>query len=383
MKREDWEKYESRIERNTHRLLDLLDKCKPVSKTIRNPEVRGQPSEGSKPSIHNSELITHNSSKHHSEFEIRNSDEVSSNSKFVTRNSSDATEHSQRATFFCLGWVAERYPHLIKEIHSRGHEIASHGYEHHVITAMSPEEFCDDIRRSKAFLEDLIGQKVFGHRAPSFSITQKTLWALEILAEEGFLYDSSIFPIHHDLYGIPNAPRHPFIIDFSDGDIPSQFKNPKYLTPLPSTLNPTRCPLDAIRSTSPSPYTFRLMHKNSLIEFPLSTFKFFGQNIPVSGGGYFRAFPLRFTRWVLRRIQKEDSLPFILYIHPWEIDPGQPRLNGISYKSRFRHYMNLDKTEDRLIRLLQESALSSFRDFINSHVVNLNKIMGAKHNYPF
>lgn len=352
VKREDWTKYESRIERNTHRLLEILENCHPPHKN-------------------------ESSQIHHSELSIQHSEER-------IHNSALSTQHCQKATFFCLGWVAKHYPRLITEIHARGHEIACHSYDHRVITAISPEKFREDVRRSKEILEDLTGDTVLGYRAPSFSITDDTLWALEILAEEGFLYDSSIFPIHHDRYGIPNAPRHPFLIDFNDSDIPSQLKNPRYLTPVTSTLNATRSTsptpsiVNPIRSTSPvpstnpSPCSFHLMPQDFLFEFPLSTFKFFGQNIPISGGGYFRAFPLGFTRWVLRRIQSEDSTPFIVYIHPWEIDPDQPKVGGISYKSRFRHYINIDKTEGRLISLLQETAFSSFRDF-------LNEVIGVHH----
>jgi polysaccharide deacetylase family protein (PEP-CTERM system associated) len=304
--REDWKQYESRIERNTYHLLEILD---------------------------------------------------------------NAQIPSPSATFFCLGWVAEQFPHLIKTIHSRGHEIASHGYNHRVITSMSHEEFREDVRRTKAILEDLIGEKILGYRAPSYSITRRTLWALEILAEEGYLYDSSIFPIHHDRYGIPDAPRYPFYIEFGDADILSQLKAPKYLNKISRSD-------DAVRgkksnSDMKTPVALYSMTDNFFVEFPISTLRIFGYNFPIGGGGYFRLFPIQFTLWALRQIQREDGVPFVFYIHPWEIDPVQPGVPGVSLISRFRHYVNIRKSEGRLKKLLQEIRFSSFCRILEALNVNL------------
>ena len=316
--RENWVHYPSRIERNTYDLLDILNEyqCNKPNKLhkLNQPDKPDQPKEPHNP-------IT--------------------------------------ATFFCLGWVAERFPQLIKEIHFQGHEIASHGYNHRMITSMSHEEFREDVRKSKAILEDLIGERIFGYRAPSYSITRQTLWALEILAEEGYLYDSSIFPIHHDRYGIPDAPRNPFYIKFGDADILSQLKTPKYLNKIIRS--------DVIRgeesnsdTKDPEPYAFYPMPGNFFIEFPISTLRFFGLNIPIVGGGYFRFFPLWFTLWAVRRVPLNDNAPLIFYIHPWEIDPVQPKVHGISLISRFRHYSNIKKTEGRLKKLLRVIPFSSF-----------------------
>ena len=297
IKREDWHRCDSRIEKSTRRLLDLLDSA-----------------------------------------------------------SSPLSGAGIGATFFCLGWVAERFPHLIREIHSRGHEIASHGYDHRRICSMTPKSFREDVRRSKAILEDLTGAKVSGYRAPSYSITRKTLWALDILAEEGFQYDSSIFPVHHDNYGIPEAPRSPCIVRCGSREI---------------TLEPL-APNGShgfSHSTSPSDDAFlRTPGTRALLEFPLSTLRFFGQNLPVAGGGYFRFFPLHATLWAIRHINRKDGLPVIFYLHPWEIDPGQPRVRGIGAKSRFRHYLNLDRTEDRLKILLRTVEFSSFGNYIEQHI---------------
>jgi polysaccharide deacetylase family protein (PEP-CTERM system associated) len=218
-------------------------------------------------------------------------------------------ERSIRGTFFVLGWIAERHPALVKQIAAAGHEIASHGYSHQLIYAQSREDFYAETVRSKSVLEDLSGQAVIGYRAASFSITRRSLWALDVLAELGFLYDSSIFPIRHDLYGIPGASADP-------GPV-----------------------------TAPSGAT--------LIEFPMSAARFFGVKVPVSGGGYFRLLPYAVTRHGLRQINDSRDLPFTFYLHPWEIDPGQPRVE-VGWLSRFRHYTNLDRCEARLRRLLGE-----------------------------
>jgi polysaccharide deacetylase family protein (PEP-CTERM system associated) len=220
-----------------------------------------------------------------------------------------------QGTFFILGWVAERYPGLVREIVARGHEPACHSYWHRLIYKLDREEFAADTRRAKDVIEQAAGEPVFGYRAPSYSITMQSLWALEVLAEAGFTYDSSIFPIRHDVYGIPNAPRMPFLVTTKAGPI---------------------------------------------VEFPITTFRMVGeQNLPVGGGGYLRILPFWYTRLGYRRARAE-KLPVIAYIHPWEVDPHQPRIRG-RRKSQLRHYTNLAKTLDRLRRLLALGDFSSFR----------------------
>ena len=213
-----------------------------------------------------------------------------------------------RATFFVLGWVADRHPDLVKRIAAAGHEIASHGYGHRLVYEQAPAEFREDVRRAKDILESAAGLPVAGYRAPSFSITTRSLWALDVLAEEGYRYDASIFPIRHDRYGIPDAPRHPHI---------------------------------------------RTLATASMIEVPGSTIRVGPVNLPVAGGGYFRILPYGWTRWGIARLNRLESRPAVFYLHPWEIDPGQPRLPA-SRLGRFRHYRNLDRTEDRLRRLLTD-----------------------------
>jgi polysaccharide deacetylase family protein (PEP-CTERM system associated) len=217
-------------------------------------------------------------------------------------------------TFFILGWVAERYPALVREIVSRGHEPACHSYWHRLIYKLSPAEFREDTIRAKDVIEQAAGMPVSGYRAPSYSITSCFLWALDALAEAGFRYDSSIFPIQHDIYGIPDAPRLPFRVETPSGE---------------------------------------------LVEYPITTFKLGSRNMPVGGGGYLRIFPFWYTRMGFRRVAAENA-PLIVYIHPWEVDPEQPRLAG-RLKSRLRHYTNLSKTQSRLSRLLQMGEFSSFR----------------------
>jgi polysaccharide deacetylase family protein (PEP-CTERM system associated) len=214
-------------------------------------------------------------------------------------------EKDVKATHFVLGWVAERFPDLIREIDSRGHEIASHGYSHQLVYTQSRDQFEKETRDSKNLLEDIIGRPVNGYRAASYSITRKSLWALDVLAELGFKYDSSIFPITHDRYGITGSPEFPHVLE----------------TPA----------------------------KHSLVEYPLSTYRFLGQNIPIAGGGYFRLYPYWLSRFFFRSINK-SSAPFVFYFHPWEIDPEQPRVEA-SLFSKFRHYNNLDKTQRRLTSL--------------------------------
>lgn len=210
-----------------------------------------------------------------------------------------------RATFFLLGWIAQRSPALVRDIHAAGHEIACHGENHQVIYRQSRDLFHAETRDAKARLEDLTGAPVLGYRAATYSIRRDTLWALDVLGELGFRYDSSIFPVHHDLYGIPDAPRFPY-------------------RPGPGTL----------------------------LEVPITTVNAFGQRLPCGGGGYFRLLPYWLFRAGLRRVNAHDAQPAVFYCHPWEIDPDQPRVAGLSLKSRFRHYTNLARMEGRLRRLL-------------------------------
>ncbi|BAV34028.1 polysaccharide deacetylase [Sulfuricaulis limicola] len=222
-----------------------------------------------------------------------------------------------RATFFVLGWVAERYPQLVKDIAASGHEIACHGYSHSLVYEQTPEVFYEETRRSKILLEEITGSAVIGYRAASYSIVRETLWALDILVELGFAYDSSIFPVRHDRYGIPDAARIPH----------------RLLTP----------------------------NKKDIVEWPLSTANVFGYRLPVAGGGYFRLLPYWLTHWGLASINRNEQRPFIFYLHPWEIDPEQPRVSA-SWLSRFRHYTNLEKCEERLQRLLGEFRFGTARD---------------------
>jgi polysaccharide deacetylase family protein (PEP-CTERM system associated) len=215
--------------------------------------------------------------------------------------------HDVRATFFVLGWVAERYPNIVRELHAAGHEIACHGLSHEVIYRQTPAVFREETIRAKALLEDLIGGPVRGYRAATYSIVRETLWALDVLADLGFEYDSSIFPVRHDLYGIPDAPRVPYRVA-----------------------------------------------AGRMLEVPLTTVDIAGQRLPCGGGGYFRLLPYSLFKWALRRVNERDQTPAIFYSHPWEIDPGQPRIAGASLKSRFRHYINLEHTEARLHRLLRD-----------------------------
>jgi polysaccharide deacetylase family protein (PEP-CTERM system associated) len=231
-------------------------------------------------------------------------------------------ERDTRATFFVLGWIAVHHASLVKRIAAAGHEIASHGFSHQLIYTQSPEEFRQETRHSKELLEDLVGKAVVGYRAASFSITPQSLWALDVLLDLGFQYDSSVFPIHHDRYGIPGAAEEP-------GPI-----------------------------TAPSGRT--------IVEFPLAAATFGSARIPVSGGGYFRLLPYGLTRWGLRQINERKGRPFVFYLHPWEIDPGQPRIQ-VGWFSRFRHYTNLDRCEERLQRLLSDFAFASLADVLRTH----------------
>ena len=227
-----------------------------------------------------------------------------------------------KGTFFILGWVAERYPSLVREIVARGHEPACHSYWHRLIYKLTPQEFREDTIRAKNTIEQAAGRRINGYRAPSYSITRISLWAFDILAENGFTYDSSIFPIRHDIYGIPEASR-----------VPS-----RYVTP-----------------------------SGPIVEYPLPTFQFMGNlNFPVGGGGYLRIFPFWYTLLGLKRC-REDGLAVVVYIHPWEVDPEQPRLPG-RLTSRLRHYTNLGKTSTRLRKLFQ---LGPFSSFEQSGLLNL------------
>lgn len=213
------------------------------------------------------------------------------------------------ATFFVLGWVAERHPALVREIASLGHEIACHGYGHRMIQHLSRLQFAEDVGRAKKALEDACGAAVVGYRAPTFSVMRETLWSLEVLCEAGFRYDSSIFPIAHDRYGIRNAPRFP--------------------------------------------HRIRAGEAGELVEFPMSTLTVLGRRVPVAGGGYFRLLPYRLTRWAIQRLNEREGQPAMVYLHPWEIDPDQPRL-PVGWLTRARHLLNVDRTEARLARLLED-----------------------------
>lgn len=238
---EDWDTFESRVERNTQRILDLFDAAGTTS------------------------------------------------------------------TFFVLGWVAERHPQLVKEIARRGHEVACHGYSHRLVYEQAPEVFREETARAKAVLENLVQAPVLGYRAASYSIVQRSIWALDILIEQGFAYDSSIFPVRHDRYGMPDAGREPHV--------------------------------------------WRTANSGTIVEFPLTTKEILNYRLPVSGGGYFRIFPYAVTDWALSSINRHERRPFIFYLHPWEVDPGQPRIEA-SWLSRFRHYHNLHQCEHRLQQLI-------------------------------
>ncbi|HZS05719.1 MAG TPA: XrtA system polysaccharide deacetylase [Blastocatellia bacterium] len=252
VRREDWPQWESRVERNTHRLLDLF------------------------------------------------------------------ASHNVSGTFFTLGWIAERHPALMREVAAAGHEVACHGYEHRLIYRQSPDEFRRDLRRARNILEDVIGAPVGGYRAPSYSITDQSLWALDILIEEGFRYDSSIFPIHHDRYGMPEAERFPHVIRRDAGEI---------------------------------------------VEFPPSTVKLLGLNWPMSGGGYFRLLPYTVFSRGLRHINERENQAAIFFIHPWEVDAGQPVVPGTRLNI-LRHRLNLHRTLPRLERLLGDFRFAPVREVL-------------------
>lgn len=237
-------------------------------------------------------------------------------------------EHQTKATFFTLGWVAERSPALIRRIRDAGHEIASHGYSHQLIYTQTPEVFREETRKSKTVLEDITGNAVTGYRAASYSITSKSRWALDILYEEGFTWDSSIFPVHHDRYGMPGTPHEPYLLQTPNG--------------------------------------------GTLTEFPLSTCPIGQYRLPIAGGGYFRLFPYGLSRWGLGKINKAGQ-PFIFFLHPWEIDTEQPRLKVKAF-SRFRHYNNLDKCMGRLERLLGDFRFGSVSDVLAGTAISTDAV---------
>jgi polysaccharide deacetylase family protein (PEP-CTERM system associated) len=214
--------------------------------------------------------------------------------------------HGAHATFFMLGWIAQRYPAMVRRIAAAGHELASHGTEHRRASDQTQAEFLADIRHAKDLLEALIGTPVRGYRAPSFSVGPANQWAFESIAQAGYTYSSSVYPIRHDHYGAPTSPRFPHEV------VPG------------------------------------------LLELPVATVRMLNTNWPAGGGGYFRLLPYRVSQWSLDRIHRQDGRPAMFYFHPWEIDPGQPRVAGVSAKTRFRHYLNLDRMQHRLDRLLHD-----------------------------
>lgn len=221
-----------------------------------------------------------------------------------------------KTTFFCLGWIAQRHPEIIRRIHKQGHEIACHGYAHQVIYQQDHAKFRDDVSKAKGILEDLTGERVIGYRAPTYSITETTLWALRILEDLGFLYDSSIFPIYHDTYGIPDAPRFPHRIPDS-----------------------------------------------SLVEFPISTLKLGPVNIPIAGGGYFRLLPYTLIKMGLKALMSSNK-PFVFYIHPWELNPDTPRVHGMDMRSRFRTYVGINSSFRRFSKLIRDFPFAPVRDVL-------------------
>lgn len=225
-------------------------------------------------------------------------------------------QHQVKATFFTLGWVAERYPEIVKRVVSEGHELASHGYEHIRVTEQTPEQFRADIKKTKQILEDLGGQSIVGYRAASYSIGAKNLWALQVLEEEGHLYSSSIYPVKHDLYGMPAAPR----------------------------------------------FMFQPDNTRNIFEIPITTLQILNKNMPCGGGGFFRLYPYLLSKLAYKYLNSNENQPGIFYFHPWEIDPEQPRQQNLPFKSRFRHYLNLDRVENRLNNLLNDFAWDTMQN---------------------
>ncbi len=212
-----------------------------------------------------------------------------------------------KATFFVLGCVAERHPQVVRNIVSSGHEVASHGYDHIRVRQQTADQFRDDVLRTKSKLEEISGEPVLGYRAASFSIGEDTPWAHDVLQETGHQYSSSVYPIRHDHYGSPDTPRFPYLV-----------------------------------------------RQGGLLEIPLTTIRLFGRNVPSAGGGYFRLLPLAYSKWAYRRVNRAERMPAVFYMHPWEIDPDQPRVEGVPLKTRFRHYVNLSRFAGRLEGILRE-----------------------------
>ena len=392
---EDWDKFECRIERNTDSLLEILNEV-----------------------ADNSKFTIQNSKSNHS----------------ITHSPNNSFTQKVQGTFFVLGWIAERYPELVRRIQKEGHEIACHGHSHKLIYTQTRDEFRQDVKKAKSILENIIGGEVIGYRAPSYSITHKSQWAFEVLAEEGFKYDSSVFPIHHDFYGLPEAPRFPFIVSLNGNnnfefsmlscelkttqnskretqssriainDSKTHLLNyssfevlePEHRSTAPlnnslthSLINPSSddsapqhgstAALNNLLNQSPNnsiPNHSKLNIQNSklnvqkstfIIEFPISTVKVLGTNVPISGGGYFRLFSYSLIKRGLRSINQREHKPFIFYIHPWELDFEQPRIKEGSLKSRFRHYVNLDKTEVRFKKLLSDFQFSTIRQLLTQN----------------
>lgn len=229
--------------------------------------------------------------------------------------------HDAKGTFFFVGWVAERFPGLVRDVASRGHEIACHSYWHRMVYSLTPAEFREDTRRAKTIIEDAAGAQVLGYRAPSWSITKSCIWALDILAEEGFKYDSSIYPIHHDLYGVPGARRFPYTHECAEG--------------------------------------------RKLREYPPATLRWMGTNFPVAGGGYLRILPSFYTGFAFRVFEKKYGERVVVYLHPWEVDPEQPRIRG-KLKSRFRHYTRLSAMAGNVSQVLQRHKFERFCDVLEA-----------------
>jgi polysaccharide deacetylase family protein (PEP-CTERM system associated) len=246
---------------------------------------------------------------------------VERNTEHVLRILDDS---GTKGTFFVLGWVAERFPSLVPRIVSQGHEVGCHGYEHRRIRVQGPERYREDLRRSRDIVASQAGCSVTSYRAPSFSVVSETLWALDMLLEEGFTLDSSIFPVRHDLYGVPDAPRFP--------------------------------------------HRLRTPGGGSIQEFPASTLRVGSSNIGIAGGGYLRILPYAVTQYAIRRINEVERQPAMVYFHPWEVDPEQPRIRGASLKSRLRHYTNLSRMEGKLRRLLRDFRFGPIRQVLRDPV---------------
>jgi polysaccharide deacetylase family protein (PEP-CTERM system associated) len=230
-------------------------------------------------------------------------------------------EFGVKGTFFILTWNAERYPEVVRQIHAAGHEVASHGYAHRIVYEQTPEQFRADVARAKHTLEDLTGEAVLGYRAPSFSFTAKSQWGPDVLLDLGFAYDSSVFPVKDSLYGMPDAERFPYVIREKDG--------------------------------------------RRLVEFPITTTEIFGRNLPLGGGGYLRLLPYVYMKWGMRRVNRAEGKGTVVYIHPWEIDPGQPRMKTAGRRGFSSHYVNLASTEKKLRRLFRDFRFAPMRDCLS------------------